>query len=325
MTYNVSNNFVKFILVNNDVVDVEKLKIFLVNYIIINEVENDNISNDTLTVVLQDKKYLNMANKAIMIDGHISFFNNNELLIYIDRDNPEEIIFIKRLLIDLTNRLFEQKNGTFLHSSSIVESNNSIVFIGDKGTGKTTNMLNIIEKNKLGYSSNERTGIIHFNNEVMTYGNPARINIRPNTLKCNESLRKKLLECIDVSKYLEYSKLNLPMNCEERLVVTFDDISKKLDVDIVPFASLYSICNLIYNPNIDFKMEKVDYINMKDAIIRASIDGVFPQRQILNEILPIEKISYDDLLNSEQINYYNIYQNNTIDNSDSIIKVLRRD
>jgi len=323
MIYKISNQFINFIFVDNKGININGLKKYLGNYINVEEYKENNLPNDTLIIIINDKNKLIYNSNLGIIDDHIFALKNNELCIYVD-DNPKEIIFIKRLLCDLSNRLFEQKKGIFLHGASVIDNDHSIVLIGNKGTGKTTNMLNLLEKYNLGYSSNERTGIINFDGKLMSYGNLARINIRPKTLGDNESLKFKLMDCIDKEKYLEYSKLDLPMDCSERLVVTFDDISKKLDVPIVPTSNLYSICNLIYNPNINFEMEKIDYINIKKYLMDASIDGVFSQRQILNDILPINKINYDDLFNNS-VNYYNIYQNNTCGNSDKIIKILRRD
>ena len=205
-----------------------------------------------------------------------------------------------------------------------MDSNNSVVFIGDKGSGKTTNMLYMLDKGLMAYSSNERTGIINNKGVLLTYGNPARINVRANSLKFNESLRDKLFGTFDMEKYLKYSNMDLEVNCEERLVISFEDISSNLNVPIVPIAPLNSICNLKYDENIDFMMEKVDYKSMKPYIEKSIITGVFPQREKLNDLFATENVNYDSLLKNNEINYYNIYQNNTSDNSEKIIKVLRR-
>ena len=126
-----------------------------------------------------------------------------------------------------------------------------------------------------------------------------------------------------MSKYLKYSNQVLPMNCSERLVVSFDDITKKLNIPIISSGKLYSICNLIYNPNIDFEMTKVDYINIKKHILSSVLDGVFEQRSLLNNLFPVETVDYDELFEDNRINYYNIYQKNKVDNTDKIMKILR--
>ena len=324
MIYNVSNKFVNFLLIDKSNININELKKYLGNYITLNKLEKTEIYNKDLTIVLLDKNNSKIKSNAFLIDNHLVYLEGNELYIFVEKNNKNEIIFIKRLLIDLINRFFEKKQGIFLHSSSIVDSNNSIVFIGDKGSGKTTNMLYMLDKGSISYSSNERTGIIYNNGILLTYGNPARINIRANSLKFNDSLRNKLIGTFDMERYLEYSNMDLPVNCEERLVVSFEDISSKLNVPIVPIAPLNSICNLKYDKNIDFMMEKVDYESMKKDIEKSIITGVFPKRQKLNDLFATENTNYDTLLKNNKVNYYNIYQNNTSDNSEKIIKVLRR-
>ena len=318
MIYNISNGFVSFYLVNYTQINIGDIKKYLDPYIKIESINS--LVNNELIVYLKDNKY---CNKKLLLDNHYIELINNELTLYLEKTNENEIIFLKRVISDLINRLFEQNKGIFLHSSSIVDSNNSIIFIGDKGSGKTTTLLNILDKNNVGYSSNERTGIIKVKDQILTYGNTSRINIRANTLKVNESLRRKLSDSIDMSKYLKYSNQVLPMNCSERLVVSFDDITKKLNIPIISSGKLYSICNLIYNPNIDFEMTKVDYINIKKHILSSVLDGVFEQRSLLNNLFPVETVDYDELFEDNRINYYNIYQKNKVDNTDKIMKILR--
>lgn len=324
MIYNISNRFVNFLLLDKSNININELKKYLGDYITLNKLDKIEVYNNDLTIVLLDKNNSKIKSDAFLIDNHLVYLEEKELYVYIEKNNKNEIIFIKRLLIDLINRFFEKKQGLFLHSSSIVDSNNSTIFIGVKGSGKTTNMLYMLEKGSIGYSSNERTGIINSDGVLLTYGNPARINIRANSLKFNSSLRNKLNGTFDMNKYLEYSNKELPVNCEERLVVSFEEISSKLNVPIVPIAHLNSICNLNYDKNINFKMEKVDYESMKFYIAESIISGVFPQRDKLNNLFATEIINYEALLKNNQINYYNIYQNNTSDNSEKIIKVLRR-
>ena len=324
MLYNVYNKFVNFLLFDKININIDKLKKYLGNYINFEELDVSKNCNIDLSIVILDKNTTKIKSNAILLDSHFVCLAENELYVYIEKNNKNEILFIKRLLIDLINRFFEKKQGFFLHSSSIIDLNNSVVFIGEKGSGKTTTMLYILEKGLSGYSSNERTGIIYKDGQLLTYGNPARINVRANSLKSNDSLRKKLVGSFNMEKYLEYSCVDLPFNCEERLVVSFDDISTKLNAPIMPVAPLMSICNLQYDKNIDFLMEKVDYSHIRANIEKSIISGVFPLRDKLNDIFPIENIIDVDVLKNQQLNYYNIYHNNTCDNSDKIIKVLRR-
>lgn len=323
MVYELNNFFVSFSLLWDQEINLTLLKEYLGEYAIVERVTNLSGQYDLAICFIDENNSLFDTN-IYMIDKHKARFVNNQLFIGRKEVNSEEILFTKRLLIDLINRFFERKGGVFLHSSSVVSEGNTVLFIGDKGTGKTTNMLYLLNNYNLAYSSNERTGLILSSDKIVSYGNPARINVRANTLKLNKLLKDKLWDCIDKSKYQQFITTNLSRDCSERLVISFNDLANKLGVQIVPSSKLKIIFNLIYEPNIVFDFEEVEYKEMKHFIESSVIDGVFPQREVLNKIFPIHATDVKDILDSDEICYYNIYQDGTRDNSPEIYKILKR-
>jgi len=326
MVYVVGNKFIKFLMVDKDSLDINLLKNSLGSYLEIIECNSNDVSNIDLTIVFMKKEEVLYKDGNLIVDNHITFLENNTLYVYLDDCVCNEMVFVKRLLTDLSNRFFERKNGIFLHASSIVDDNNAIVFVGEKGSGKTTNMLYILDSENVAYSSNERTGIIldKASGNLITYGNPARINIRANSLKQCKSVREKLKGCIDQEQFLAYSEMNLANNCSERLVVSFNDIYNNLLRDIVPSASLQAVCNLVYSSSIDFMVEEVDYFTFRESIYKSIIDGVFPVRDVLNDMFPAVRIDIDDLFMDKDVKFYNIYQNFKVNNSSEMMRVLRR-
>lgn len=318
-----NNFFVNFSLSWDQEINLNLLKEYLGEYASIERVTNLSGQYD-LSICFIDENNKLFDTNVYMIDKHKVKIVNNQLFIGINDLNGDEILFTKRLLIDLINRFFERKGGIFLHSSSVVFEGNTILFIGDKGAGKTTNMLYLLNNYNLAYSSNERTGLILDSGKIISYGNPARINIRANTLKSNESLKNKLWDCIDKSKYQQYVTTNLSRDCSERLVVSFNELANRLGIKTIPSSKLKIIFNLIYRPNIVFDFEEVRYEEIKTSIENSIIDGVFPQREILNKIFPIGVTTIKDILDSAEIRYYNIYQDGTRDNSQEIYKILKR-
>lgn len=322
--YILKNEFIKFnVIIDNDI-DIIELENFFGNYAKFEQKSKDNNQFDlTIKITNNTNLFLGKDNYFI-VDNHMAIYKDN--IIYVLSNNKkEDILFIKRLLSDLINRYIEKKGGIFLHSSSIVDDSKSIIFIGDKGSGKTTNMLYILEQYQLGYSANERTGIILKDDIIRTYGNPARINIRANTLNKNEKLIEKLWCCIEKEDYEKYKSMLLSRDCSERLIVSFRDLEERLGVKIIPFANIYAICNLIYDSNIDFYMEKVNYDTIKESLENSIINGVYPNRSILNDVFETETINIDKLLYRNDINYYNIYHNASYNNSENIIKILKRE
>jgi len=319
MYYKLWNKFIKLIVYLDKNINVNDLKMFLGNYLMFEQINDINEHVDLLIY------FSNINNDGIIIDNHSIKKDGNKLYITIDNNDPDEILFIKRILIDLKNKIFELKGGIFLHSSSIVCLDKSVLFIGNKGAGKTTNMLYTLLQDDIKYSSNERTGIILENNKLLTYGNPTRINVRADSLKQNHILKQRLWSCIDKDKYTLYNSMNLSKDCSERIVVSFNDLAKCLDVEIKPFSNLGAICNLVYDSNIDFKMDKVNFETLNDILDKSIIDGIFIQREKLNDMFPNNNVILQDLLKKSKINFYNIYQNNTKNNSKQIVKILKRD
>ena len=84
------------------------------------------------------------------------------------------------------------------------------------------------------------------------------------------------------------------------------------------------IFNLIYNPNVKFAFEEVNFDCIKPYIEKSIIDGVFPKRKKLNDIILLDNPSTIDILNSNEILYYNIFQNGTQDISNEICRILKR-
>ncbi len=323
MIYELNSFFVKMLLFWEEKIDLSTLKKYLGEYASIEKINNISETYD-LSVFFIDEENKLFEKNVYVIDNYRIKLINKKLFIGRKKSDNNEILFMKRLLIDLINRFFEKKGGIFLHSSSIVYKENSVLFIGEKGAGKTTNMLYMLNNNEFSYSSNERTGLILKKGEIITYGNPARINIRANTLKLNTLLRNKLMNSLDKSKYKEYVHANLPRDCSERLVIGFDELANKLDVKVIPSAKAKMIFNLIYNPNVKFAFEEVNFDCIKPYIEKSIIDGVFPKRKKLNDIILLDNPSTIDILNSNEILYYNIFQNGTQDISNEICRILKR-
>lgn len=313
--YIIKNRYVSIGLNVEDDIDIESIKFYLGPYVKI-----DKYNNEILDYTLNFFYNISKLND-FFIDNHFCCCNDKELSIKIE-SRDEEILFIKRVIIDIINRIFESKGGLFLHASSIVDDGNTTIILGEKGAGKTTNMLYILDSSDMQYSSNERTGII-LADGVKTYGNPARINIRANSLAGNQSLRNKLIGCIDYAEYEKQLSLSLPCNCSERLLLSLDDVTRCLKTTINPYGTLKNIINLKKTLRKEFEYEEVQYLDIEPDLRRSIIPGIYPIRYKLNEVIPVYDSSLD-ILNSNDVHYYNIHHNSHGNNSEEIIKLIRR-
>ena len=232
---------------------------------------------------------------------------------------------LKRLIIDLVNRIIEVNTGIFFHSSSVVFNDNSYIFIGDKGQGKTTTMLNLLSNQVTSYSSNERTALIKENDVLLSYGNPARINIRVNTLRQNKQLYDKLIPVLDLEKYNHLVKQDLSLDCCERVDISYNDIRKYLEVDVKPINKTAAIINLLYDPKYDFYLDEIDYEVIKPTLEKNIISGVYQDRLFLEQEIGNGIKPSIQILKDQNIKYYNLYKNNSIDCSKKLIKRLENE
>jgi hypothetical protein len=321
--YEIINRFNK-ILINFDIpIKIDNLKYYLDHYLTLQKT-NGMAKDYDIVLSFVDNYSIDSNENFFQIDNHSARFYGNKMIVGISNNLTKETLFIKRLLIDINHCLLEKKGCFFLHASSLVDKDKAIIFTGSKGAGKTTNMLYLLNDYPLSYSSNERVGLICQEDKIITCGNPTRLNVRPNTLKQNQELYNKLINCIDQDLYNQYKELDLPLNCSERLVISYQDLISNMHVHIAPFAQLKAICNLVYNHNIEFDYEEIDYNQIRSSLLSNAIDGVYPNRKVLNDILSVNKVSLDDILPNNSVKIYNIYQNNQKNNSDKIMKVLRK-
>ncbi len=329
-TFELYNDFVKIELILPKESNLLILERYLGNYIKIeNKTKSALIDKNVdfkIFVVNSAKSPYLFDYRFIKINDKKCYFKTTEL--YVDMSNLEDKdwLFLKRLIIDIVNRLVEQKQGRFFHASSVVYNGESIMFVGEKGTGKTTAMLYTLLTHQLDYSSNERTAIIKHDDIIKTYGNPARINIRAETFKTNKDLKEKFETKINFEAYEDLFAVKHARDCSERIQISFEDISKALNVKVEPVAKLKAICNFIFDPDVDFKMEKVELIEFISELEKSSIDGVYTDRKILNDLIEVPNSNLDTILSQdENINCYNVKYNHTLDFTHEIINTILAD
>lgn len=280
---------------NKLIEDIEYLKSYIEPYIHITECE---ILNENYIYVNKD---------------YIEVKCNGQYLLY----NECDIILLKRIIIDIFNRYIENKNGFFLHSSSLAYNNQSIVFVGDRCCGKTTTLLDLLDTSKYTFSSNDSTAIYKERNIVYTYGNPCATNIRRNTMLHNESIFKKITFGIGEGGIsLEDDKKEY---CLENIHLPYKDLIKCLNLEVSPNNKLACIINLISTTKYRFKLEELDLEQFKKIIQRNIITGVNENRPEIEKIVEKNSMDLEDLKNTD-VKYFNLYK----DNSQNFSKILTK-
>ena len=131
------------------------IKPYFYSYMDIENNSNNEKSDIKLYLFNDEKQNSRYENE---LDGNpISISKaNKEVATIIKSRNEEAVLYIKRVLENLRNRILESKGALFLHSSGVSIDNNGILFIGNKGNGKTTNMLYMLERENVSYISNDK-------------------------------------------------------------------------------------------------------------------------------------------------------------------------
>ena len=298
------------------------------------------IFNKFLKMNLYIENELDISKKAIidyiepyiyMVDGECFSKNyikvkRNEIEIFFNEDRiiykESNILLLKRIIIDIFSRIIENKRGIFLHSSSLSYNNQSIVFIGNRGSGKTTTLLNLLNLGAFEYSSNDSTAIYIEKNKVYTYGNPSSLNVRVNTLFQNKSLYDKIMTVVDKEEIERNTLVDIQDNCSEHISLSYQSLLNIFSIKPSPNNELKCIINLVFDEKEKFKLEKVDFQKFKYLIEKNLISGVNVNRTNLEKIISKNNIDLDEL-NSYNIDFYNLYKNNNIDFSKELIKRLK--
>ncbi len=298
---------------------VDNIQPYLYSYATMTKISKP-INNPDARVYIFDSKR-NISEKNIMVNS-----KDKEVGLIVDDLGEKGQLSIKRLLINLNNRILENKGVVFIHGSSVSINGKGIMFVGDRGSGKTTNMLYMLGKNAVNYISNERTGLMptqEGKKEIRMFGVPSRINIRPGALESNFALKEKLLPIVVNRGYEEALKyLTDSASLNSRMVISLQELKDILGVKEQAEANLKTIVVLKYNPNVDYKLEDISRGEMLEILEQHRINGVFSGMAELNNIVDSKNIILSECMDRNNIRFVSITQN--CDNSKKILKDLSK-
>lgn len=212
----------------------EKIQPYLYSYAILTS--ENKVDNIDATVYIFKSKDNNRIMKVNSKNREIGVLLNS-----INRDNQ---LFLKRLLINLNNRILESKGVIFIHASSVSYNGNGIMFIGERGNGKTTNMLYMLNQKGVEYVANDRTGI-KLNEKtgvIEMIGIPSSINVRPGTLEKNELIKNKLMPVLAKRGYYELVNDTDNKSMNSRMTLTIQEIKDNLGITEKPISLLKRNC-----------------------------------------------------------------------------------
>lgn len=296
------------------------IKPYFYSYMDIEKDSNNEKSDIKLYLFNDEKQNLRYENE---LNGNPIIISkaNKEVATIIKSKNEEAILYIKRVLENLRNRILESKGALFLHSSGVSIDDNGILFIGNKGNGKTTNMLYMLERENVSYISNDKVALMPTENGIDIIGVPTRMNIRIGTLENNQQLKEKLWNSINIYQYYDLLNNYNETNTNERLLLSLEDLKTNLEIKESPIVKLNSIIYTQYDKNTKFDIKHITTNDMLALIKGQVINGVYKEHKILESCIDKKEPNIENFINNDY-NYFYLKQN--CNNSEEIYSILSR-
>ena len=222
------------------------------------KIECDGIPEDKTKLILENTVDNTLQTFEHNIQGYM--FNgtwyldvDKKWLLYIDRDkkniiiwtsNPNEAFIITRKIIrEITKHELKRLGTIAIHSSAIEYNNNAIIFCGDKGDGKTTTLLNLLNTKRFKFISNDLS-VLTTDNIILPVA--SGVNVGLGTLYGIENYHKlipnKYQKLLVDEKYREENKFN-------KFYFDLEDFVDLFDVEVSKGAPLKSIIFVKFNLN----------------------------------------------------------------------------
>lgn len=225
------------------------------------------------------------------LNGYDIFISKMEKKIYSvvpGEYSEDNILYIKRLIESLRNRILESKGAIFLHGASISIDGKTAVFIGDNNAGKTTTMLNYLAKEKVKYVSNDRAALINQKGITKVIGSPTNIGIRLQSIEENQRLR---------SKFSAEEIKNARFDSRTRMSLSVQKLKEKLNIEEEPISNLQWLFYLQHSQNGECSIKSIEREEMLTKISPHIVDGVFKKNAIINKSLDVNRNSIEEVLN----------------------------
>jgi hypothetical protein len=167
-------------------------------------------------------------------------FNNNQIkLVYIKDDDCKEYTtycildkvdksitiimpsqkrelycIVMRIVRSILINLLSENGWIYFHAACVSFHNIGIGLIGDKYSGKTTTMINLIKRLKFNFCSNDKIALKVINHKIRAFGFPIALGLRIGAIFSTKFINKWIMDMkysnyhIDItkSKMLKYSK-----------------------------------------------------------------------------------------------------------------------
>ena len=254
-------------------------------------------------IVNSKNKYGFEYKESIQKEQNYLYKNDNSLDVYMNEYTNLDEDFAKRIFTTTVIKVLQEHDYTILHAACVAQGNDAFIISGDKRSGKTTTVLNLLKKG-YDYIANDRIAVKEINGEVVVVGIPFSMGIM---LKDADSL-------FDISDLKQAND-----GLERKVYIENHNIESTFNVNVKSKAIVKSILLPKINDSLDsINVNRVDdtvsYLGNNIMIYNA----IPEEKKFLNYMFkPVNKDN--SFINN--IDSYIIEQNkNTYDDLDIFIK-----
>lgn len=258
------------------------------------------ISNNYKLLKLCETGYADGAYRTLIHheNGIMVHKKQHSIYVFLKETNENDTLeFIENIINTTIAKLLEADNILFLHASCFCKNGEAIAVVGNKNTGKTSILCEMLQQ---GYDmlSNDKIGISFINQEVKAFGIPSSIGIRLATIdKCFSEENKNKLA-------------NLPQ-WKEVILQTKKDLSQKINISLKDFVELFH-CKIVqqsrlrwiivneYTENEEkLKIKELSFEKYKSFLESQFVSAVSPAFSYIDGIYRKKKVLLDERICSE--------------------------
>lgn len=215
-------------------------------------------------------------NSKIKIDNKVEVWLNEK------DSRANQVELCQMLVCNIYAKLFENKGYYFLHCSAVSKNGKAIIVCGEKNTGKTVNLLNLLQ-NGYSFITNDMLMIKLSNDKLICHGMPYHIGIR---------LSKNWLDKPENKKYLDFAKSrNFVINTqnptadENKLFISPKRLTRLNNTTIEHTAEISCILNTIYDKNSNkLNCQKLSKKELLNLLLSQKLNAVHHSKSFLNNI-----------------------------------------
>lgn len=160
------------------------------------------------------------------------------------------------------------KNYIYLHSGFIIHNSYGIGLIGEKFTGKTTTILNMLMHLNPRFVSNDKVYLKIEKEDVEIFSLPYTVGVRKGTLIRYPKLLQKINEYNErnvLVDFIQDDEKNVDKS-NSKIYISPKELNELFSVDIISSGSLNLFVEPYYNPNISFPRFFLSTLSLNDII-----------------------------------------------------------